>query len=88
MARCAAWITPACFASALTMLEATDGEQRSYLEIAEVIERYSVRGRIHPRRDLWMAERSSGPDLPHREIDLMAEAFETDQRRAVSTMEP
>lgn len=31
------------FASALTMLEATDGNQRSYLEIAEVIERYSPR---------------------------------------------
>ena len=29
------------FASALTMLEASDGEQRSYLEIGEVIERYS-----------------------------------------------
>jgi serine/threonine-protein kinase HipA len=29
------------FASALTMLEAVDGEQRSYLEIAEVIERHS-----------------------------------------------
>jgi serine/threonine-protein kinase HipA len=29
------------FASALTMLEARDGEQRSYLEIGEVIERYS-----------------------------------------------
>jgi serine/threonine-protein kinase HipA len=31
------------FASALTMLEATDGERRSYLEIAEVIERDSPR---------------------------------------------
>jgi serine/threonine-protein kinase HipA len=31
------------FVSALTMLEATDGEQRSYLEIAEVIERHSSR---------------------------------------------
>jgi serine/threonine-protein kinase HipA len=31
------------FVSALTMLEATDGEQRSYLEIAEVIERNSPR---------------------------------------------
>ncbi len=31
------------FASALTMLEASDGEQRSYLEIGEVIERYSPR---------------------------------------------
>jgi serine/threonine-protein kinase HipA len=29
------------FASALTMLEASDGEQRSYLEIGELIERYS-----------------------------------------------
>jgi serine/threonine-protein kinase HipA len=29
------------FASALTMLEASDGEQRSYLEIGEVIERHS-----------------------------------------------
>lgn len=29
------------FASALTMLEASDGDRRSYLEIAEVIERYS-----------------------------------------------
>jgi serine/threonine-protein kinase HipA len=29
------------FVSALTMLEAADGEQRSYLEIAEVIERHS-----------------------------------------------
>jgi serine/threonine-protein kinase HipA len=31
------------FASALTMLEAADGERRSYLEIAEVIERHSSR---------------------------------------------
>jgi serine/threonine-protein kinase HipA len=31
------------FTSALTMLEARDGEQRSYLEIAEVIERHSPR---------------------------------------------
>ena len=31
------------FASALTMLEAADGDQRSYLEIAEVIERHSPR---------------------------------------------
>jgi serine/threonine-protein kinase HipA len=31
------------FTSALTMLEARDGDQRSYLEIAEVIERYSPR---------------------------------------------
>lgn len=31
------------FASALTMLEAADGEQRSYLEIAEVIGRHSPR---------------------------------------------
>jgi len=31
------------FASALTMLEAADGEQRSYLEIAEAIERVSNR---------------------------------------------
>jgi serine/threonine-protein kinase HipA len=31
------------FASALTMLEAADGEQRSYLEIAEIIERHSTR---------------------------------------------
>jgi serine/threonine-protein kinase HipA len=31
------------FASAITMLEAVDGERRSYLEIAEVIERLSPR---------------------------------------------
>ena len=31
------------FASALTMLEAPDGESRSYLEIADLIERYSPR---------------------------------------------
>ncbi|MGH3164903.1 MAG: type II toxin-antitoxin system HipA family toxin [Trebonia sp.] len=37
------------FASALTMLEATDGEQRSYLEIAEVIERHSPQATT----DLW-----------------------------------
>jgi serine/threonine-protein kinase HipA len=36
------------FASALTMLEASDGEQRSYLEIADVIERHSSR----PEADL------------------------------------
>jgi serine/threonine-protein kinase HipA len=36
------------FASALTMLEASDGEQRSYLEIADVIERHSIR----PEADL------------------------------------
>jgi len=31
------------FASALTMLEAGDGERRSYLEISEIIERHSPR---------------------------------------------
>jgi serine/threonine-protein kinase HipA len=31
------------YASAMTMLEASDGDQRSYLEIAETIERVSVR---------------------------------------------
>jgi serine/threonine-protein kinase HipA len=36
------------FASALTMLEAADGDQRTYLEIAEVIERRSTR----PAQDL------------------------------------
>lgn len=38
------------FASALTVLEATDGERRSYLEIADFIERYS------PRADLDLRE--------------------------------
>jgi serine/threonine-protein kinase HipA len=33
------------YASALTMLEASDGDRRSYLEIAEVIERHSSRTR-------------------------------------------
>jgi len=37
------------FTSALTMLEARDGEQRSYLEIAEVIERYSPRADVDLR---------------------------------------
>jgi serine/threonine-protein kinase HipA len=164
------------FASALTMLEATDGEQRSYLEIAEVIERYSPtptsdlrelyrriifsiltgntddhlrnhaflrRGRgwaLSPAYDLnpnpnrpdrlstaidlddtkadmgtalsvsgyfrlslaearsevasvrdgtsgWRSE-AAALNLPHREIDLMAQAFETDQRRFTSAVEP
>lgn len=162
------------FASALTMLEAADGEQRSYLEIAEAIELQSPtptadlrelyrrivfsvltgntddhlrnhaflrRGRgwalspaydlnpnpdrpdrlstaidlDHPKADietalsvsgyfrLTLAEarsevtsvrdatsgwRSEAADLnlPHREMDLMAQAFETEQRRAASTM--
>ncbi|HXL88872.1 MAG TPA: type II toxin-antitoxin system HipA family toxin [Streptosporangiaceae bacterium] len=164
------------FASALTMLEASDGEQRSYLEIAEVIERQSPaatsdlrelyrriifsvltgntddhlrnhaflrRGRgwaLSPAYDLnpnpdrpdrlstaidlddtkadlgtllsvsgyfrltlaearseiasvrdatsrWRGEAAS-LNLPQREMDLMAEAFETDQRRAASNIEP
>jgi serine/threonine-protein kinase HipA len=164
------------FASALTMLEATDGEQRSYLEIGEVIERHSPtptsdlrelyrriifsiltgntddhlrnhaflrRGRgwaLSPAYDLnpnpnrpdrlstaidlddtradietalsvsgyfrlslaeaqsevasvrdatsgWRSEAAT-LNLPHRETDLMAEAFETDQRRAASAIEP
>jgi serine/threonine-protein kinase HipA len=37
------------FASALTILEARDGEQRSYLEIGEVIERYSPRAKADLR---------------------------------------
>jgi serine/threonine-protein kinase HipA len=37
------------FASAITMLEASDGEQRSYLEIAEAIERMSPRARADLR---------------------------------------
>jgi len=36
------------YSSALTMLEATDGDQRSYLDIAEVIEEHS----LHATRDL------------------------------------
>jgi serine/threonine-protein kinase HipA len=163
------------FASALTMLEAADGEQRSYLEIAEVIERQSpsptldlrelyrriifsiltgntddhlrnhafLRQRrgwaLSPAYDLnpnphrpdrlstaidlddtkadietalsvrgyfrlTLAEarsevtavseatsrwRSEATDLklPRREIDLMAEAFETDQRRAANAID-
>ncbi len=163
------------FASALTMLEAADGEQRSYLEIAEVIERYSPSptsdlrelyrriifsiltgntddhlrnhaflrhrrgwalspaydlnpnphrpGRLSTAIDLddtkadieialsvsgyfrltpaearsevtavseatsrWQRE-ATDLDLPRREIDLMAEAFETDQRRAANAIE-
>jgi serine/threonine-protein kinase HipA len=164
------------FASALTMLEATDGEQRSYLEIADVIERHSPtptsdlrelyrriifsiltgntddhlrnhaflrRGRgwaLSPAYDLnpnpnrpdrlstaidldettadidtalsvsgyfrlspaqarsevasvrdgtsgWRSE-AAALNLPRREIDLMAQAFETGQRRVTSAMEP
>jgi len=163
------------FVSALTMLEAADGEQRSYLEIAEVIERQSpsptsdlrelyrriifsiltgntddhlrnhafLRQRqgwaLSPAYDLnpnphrpdrlstaidlddnkadietalsvsgyfrltlaearsevtavseatsrWRGE-AADLDLPRREIDLMAEAFETDQRRAANAIE-
>jgi serine/threonine-protein kinase HipA len=163
------------FASALTMLEAADGEQRSYLEIAEVIERQSpsptsdlrelyrriifsiltgntddhlrnhafLRQRrgwaLSPAYDLnpnphrpdrlstaidlddtkadietalsvsgyfrlspaearsevtavsqatsrWQSE-ATDLDLPRREIDLMAEAFETDQRRTADAIE-
>jgi serine/threonine-protein kinase HipA len=162
------------FASALTMLEAADGEQHSYLEIAEVIERQSpstnsdlrelfrriifsiltgntddhlrnhafLRQRrgwaLSPAYDLnpnpdrpdrlstaidlddtkadietalsvsgyfrltlgaarsevtavseatsaWRSE-AADLDLPRREIDLMAGAFETDQRRAASAI--
>lgn len=162
------------FASALTMLEASDGEQRSYLEIAEVIERQSptatsdlgelyrriifsiltgntddhlrnhaflrrsrgwalspaydlnpnpnrpdrlstaidlddtkadletllsvsgyfrltlaeARSEIASVRDAtsgWRSEAAS-LNLPQREMDRMAEAFETDQRRAASNM--
>jgi serine/threonine-protein kinase HipA len=40
------------FASAVTMLEATDGEQRSYLEIAEAIERLSPRA-VADLRELY-----------------------------------
>jgi serine/threonine-protein kinase HipA len=164
------------FASALTMLEATDGEQRSYLEIAEVIGRYSpaptsdlrelyrrivfsiltgntddhLRNHAFLRRDRgwalspaydlnpnpnrpdrlstaidlddtkadietvlsvsgyfrlslaearsevayvrdgtsgWRSE-AAALNLRHREVDLMAQAFETDQRRVASAMEP
>jgi serine/threonine-protein kinase HipA len=162
------------FASALTLLEATDGEQRSYLEIAEVVERHSPtptsdlrelyrriifsiltgntddhlrnhaflrRGRgwalspaydLNPNpnrpdrlstaidlddtkadietvlavssyfrlhlaearsevasvRDATSGWRSVAADLnlPHREIELMAEAFETDQRRVAGAI--
>jgi serine/threonine-protein kinase HipA len=163
------------FASALTMLEAADGEQRSYLEIAEVVERQSpsptsdlrelyrrvifsiltgntddhlrnhafLRRRqgwaLSPAYDLnpnphrpdrlstaidlddtradietalsvsgyfrltlaearsqvtavseatsrWRSE-AADLNLPRREIDLMAEAFETDQRRAANAIE-
>ena len=164
------------FASALTLLEATDGEQRSYLEIADVIERHSptatadlreLYGRIvfsiltgntddhlrnhaflrqgrgwtlSPAFDLnpnpdrpdrlstaidlddttadiatalsvsgyfrlslaearsaiasicnattsWRSE-AAALNLPSQEIDRMAEAFETEQRRAASNIEP
>ena len=163
------------FASALTMLEAADGEQRSYLEIADAIERQSpspnsdlrelyrriiftiltgntddhlrnhafLRQRrgwaLSPAYDLnpnphrpdrlstaidfddtkadiatalsvsgyfrltpaqarsetaavneatagWRSE-ATNLNLPRREIDLMAEAFETDQRRAANVIE-
>ena len=164
------------FVSALTLLEATDGEQRSYLEIADVIERHSPaptsdlrelysriifsiltgntddhlrnhaflrQGRgwtLSPAYDLnpnpdrpdrlstsidlnstaadieialsvsgyfrlsltearsaiasickatasWRGE-AADLNLPSREIERMAEAFETDQRRAANNLEP
>jgi serine/threonine-protein kinase HipA len=163
------------FASALTMLEATDGDQRSYLEIAEVIERQSptvtsdlrelycriifsvltgntddhlrnhaflrqgrgwalspaydlnpnpnrpgrlstaidlddtradietalsvsgyfrlsqaeARSLVAAIRDATSGWRSLATEvrLPNREIDLMAEAFETDQRRVAATID-
>ena len=40
------------YVSALTMLEATDGDERSYLEIAEAIERYSDQA-SEDLRELW-----------------------------------
>ncbi|MBI3687145.1 MAG: type II toxin-antitoxin system HipA family toxin [Actinobacteria bacterium] len=40
------------YVSAMTMLEASDGEQRSYLEIAEVVETASVRA-TEELRQLW-----------------------------------
>jgi serine/threonine-protein kinase HipA len=40
------------YVSAITMLEAFDGEQRSYLEIAEVIENHSARA-TQELRQLW-----------------------------------
>jgi serine/threonine-protein kinase HipA len=40
------------YVSAMTMLEATDGEQRSYLEIAEAIERHSTSAG-DDLRELW-----------------------------------
>jgi serine/threonine-protein kinase HipA len=40
------------YVSALTMLEASDGEERSYLEIAEVIERYSDQA-SDDLKELW-----------------------------------
>jgi serine/threonine-protein kinase HipA len=66
------------FASALTMLEATDGERRSYLEIAEVIERDSPRSTDdHLRNHAFLRERTGwtlspaydlnpNPDNPRR----------------------
>jgi serine/threonine-protein kinase HipA len=40
------------YVSAMTMLEAADGDQRSYLEIADVIERHSLRAG-EDLRELW-----------------------------------
>jgi serine/threonine-protein kinase HipA len=40
------------YVSAMTMLEASEGDQRSYLEIADVIETYSARA-TEELRDMW-----------------------------------
>jgi serine/threonine-protein kinase HipA len=57
------------FASALTMLEAADGEQRSYLEIAEVIERHS---RIPPLICENSTAASSSPSSPGTQMTISA----------------
>lgn len=53
------------YVSAVTMLQSTDGEQGSYLEMAEAIEMRSSRATADLRQ-LWRPDRLLRPHLQHR----------------------
>lgn len=64
------------------MLEAADGEQRSYLEIAEVIERVS------PKATSGWRQMAAELGIPNSQADRMAVAYESDQRRIARSLGP
>ena len=71
------------YVSAMTMLEATDGDAGSYLDIADAIERHAPNAGDRPAGAV-AADRVHGPDLQHRRPPAQPRLPAHEQRRLVA----